>query len=265
MGLKKGDWFWTSPISFVASANCGLYCGAKVDFVDIDPKTYNLSIDSLSKKLEQAKLSKKLPKIVIPVSFAGQSCELSEIKKLSKIYKFKILEDSSHALGGKYKDQPIGNCKYADISVFSFHPVKMITTGEGGMLLTDDEKIIDESNILKNDGRKERGHNLIERRGYNLRITEFQSAIGLAQLSKSSLFVKRKRELLVTKKQRDKLLGLIKRQGATLIPIKIYFNDKGLVKVNLGVAKGRKKQDKREMIKQRDWDRQKAKIIKDSS
>ena len=204
LGLKKGDWFWTSPISFVASANCGLYCGAKVDFVDIDPKTYNLSIDSLSKKLEQAKLAKKLPKIVIPVSFAGQSCELSEIKKLSKIYKFKILEDSSHALGGKYKDQPIGNCKYADISVFSFHPVKMITTGEGGMAVTNDKKLFEKMKMLRSHGitrniklmknpLKDLWYYEQHSLGYNYRMNDIQAALGISQLNKLKNFLQKRK------------------------------------------------------------------------
>ena len=138
LGLTKGDYLWTSPNSFVASANCGLYCGAKVDFVDIDPKTYNLSPTELEKKLIDAKRLNKLPKVVIPVHFAGQSCNMKKIFALSKEYGFKIIEDASHAIGASYKNQKVGSCSYSDITVFSFHPVKIITTCEGGMCMTND-------------------------------------------------------------------------------------------------------------------------------
>ena len=140
LGLKKGDILWTSPISFVASSNCALYCGADVDFVDIDPQTYNMSTSQLEKKLVKAKKLNKLPKIIIPVHLAGQSCDMEKIHTLSKKFGFKIIEDASHAIGGKYKGKNIGNCTYSDITIFSFHPVKIITTGEGGAILTNDEK-----------------------------------------------------------------------------------------------------------------------------
>ena len=122
LGLGKGDYLWTSSITFVASANCGIYCGARVDFVDIDSKTYNLSPQALEEKLIQAEKYNKLPKIVIPVHFAGQSCDMEKIHNLSKKYGFRIIEDASHAIGGKYKAKPIGSCKYSDITIFSFHP-----------------------------------------------------------------------------------------------------------------------------------------------
>ena len=141
LGLGPNDWLWTSPNSFVASANCGVYCGANVDFVDIDPKTYNLSISSLIIKLKDAKKSGKLPKVVVPVHFAGQPCDMKKIYQLSKKYKFKILEDASHAIGASYEKKKIGSCQYSDITVFSFHPVKIITTGEGGMALTNNKKL----------------------------------------------------------------------------------------------------------------------------
>ena len=128
LGLGKDDWLWTSPNTFVASANCGLYCGAKVDFVDIDPKTYNLCADALEQKLIAAKANHSLPKIVMPVHFAGQSCDMQRIWALSQEYGFKIIEDASHAIGGNYLDRPVGNCQFSDITVFSFHPVKIITT-----------------------------------------------------------------------------------------------------------------------------------------
>jgi len=137
IGLKKGDWLWTTTNSFVASANCGLLCGAKVDLIDIDLKTYNISIEDLKKKLAIAKKKKKLPKVLIPVHFAGRPYEMKEIFKLSKKYNFKIIEDASHALGSKIYGNKIGSCKYSDLCVFSFHPVKNITTGEGGIVSTN--------------------------------------------------------------------------------------------------------------------------------
>ena len=152
LDLGEGDYLWTSPNTFVASANCGLYCSAKVDFVDIDPLTYNLSSDELEKKLIQAKIDNKLPKIVIPVHFAGQSCDMKRIFSLSQEYDFKIIEDASHAIGGKYLDKPIGGCQYSDITVFSFHPVKIITTGEGGMALTNNKELASRMRRLRSHG-----------------------------------------------------------------------------------------------------------------
>ena len=151
LNIKKGDRVWTSPNSFVSSANCALFCGAKIDFVDIDKQTFNLSVQKLKDKLKKTK-KKFLPKLVIPVSFAGQSCEMSEIYKLSKIYKFKILEDASHALGAKYKNNFVGSGKYAHISVFSFHPVKMITTGEGGVAVTNDKILFEKMLLYRSHG-----------------------------------------------------------------------------------------------------------------
>ena len=133
LGVGKDDIVWTSPITFVASANCALYCGATVDFVDIDARTYNMSVGALENKLEQAEREGKLPKVLIPVHLSGQSCEMKKIHALGVKYGFRIIEDASHAIGGKYLVAPVGNCKYSDITVFSFHPVKIITTGEGGM------------------------------------------------------------------------------------------------------------------------------------
>ena len=137
LGLGPGDRLWTSPITFVASANCGLYCGATVDFVDIDPLTYNLSTTKLEEKLISAKANGTLPKVVVPVHLCGQSCDMQAIAKLATEYGFKVLEDASHAIGGRYFNEPIGNCRYSDITVFSFHPVKIITTAEGGAVITD--------------------------------------------------------------------------------------------------------------------------------
>lgn len=131
-GLSPGDMLWTSPNTFVASANCGLYCGATVDFVDIDPRTYNMSVERLEEKLERAEREGKLPKVVIPVHFAGQSCDMAAIARLADRYRFTVIEDASHAIGGRYKDVPVGRCRYSAMTVFSFHPVKIVTTGEGG-------------------------------------------------------------------------------------------------------------------------------------
>src|SRR5262249_50519213 len=141
LGVGPGDRVWTSPITFVASANCARYCGATVDFVDIDSRTYNLSPQALEEKLIAAKRTGRLPKVVIPVHLAGQPCDLSAIHHLGQRFGFRIIEDASHAIGGRYKGEPIGNCRYSDITVFSFHPVKIITTGEGGMALTNDPEI----------------------------------------------------------------------------------------------------------------------------
>ena len=142
LGVGEGDMVWTSPISFVASSNCALYCNADVDFVDINPITYNLSVSALEKKLKVAKRNGRLPKVVIPVHLSGQSCEMEKINSLGKKYGFKIIEDASHAIGSTYKGNPVGDCQYSDITVFSFHPVKIITTCEGGMCLTNDLEIL---------------------------------------------------------------------------------------------------------------------------
>ena len=198
--LGKGDWLWTSPNSFVASANCGLYCGAKVDFVDIDPKTYNLSAKELERKLIQAKQDNKLPKIVIPVHFAGQSCDMKRIHSLSQEYGFKIIEDASHAIGGKYLDQPIGSCQYSDITVFSFHPVKIITTAEGGLATTNDEKLSERMQLFRSHG-VTRDPSLMTKLseggwyyqqvnlGFNYRMTELQAALGVSQMKRIDEFI----------------------------------------------------------------------------
>ena len=151
LGLGPGDCLWTSPNTFVASANCGRYCGADIDFVDIDPKTYNMCADALSEKLQRAKAASKLPKIVVPVHFGGQPCEMSKIYQLSKEYGFKIIEDASHAIGASYNDIKVGSCIHSDITVFS-HPVKIITTAEGGIALTNDQNIADKIHRLRTHG-----------------------------------------------------------------------------------------------------------------
>jgi UDP-4-amino-4,6-dideoxy-N-acetyl-beta-L-altrosamine transaminase len=198
--LKKGDWLWTSPNTFVASANCGLYCGAKVDFVDIDPLTYNLSSEELEKKLIQARQDNKLPKIVIPVHFAGQSCDMKKIHSLSQEYGFKIIEDASHAIGGKYLDRPIGGCQYSDITVFSFHPVKIITTAEGGLATTNDKELLTRMQLYRSHGIT-RDPKLMTKEpegewyyqqidlGFNYRMTELQAALGISQMERLDKFV----------------------------------------------------------------------------
>jgi len=204
--LGKGDWLWTSPNSFVASANCGLYCGAKVDFVDIDPRTYNLSTEELEKKLIEAKQDNKLPKIVIPVHFAGQSCDMQKIHSLGQEYGFKIIEDASHAIGGKYLDQPIGGCQYSDITVFSFHPVKIITTAEGGLATTNNKNLSERMKLFRSHGvtrNPELMSNLSEGGwyyqqvdlGFNYRMTELQAALGISQMQRLDEFVTKRHKL----------------------------------------------------------------------
>jgi UDP-4-amino-4,6-dideoxy-N-acetyl-beta-L-altrosamine transaminase len=206
LDLQPGDRFWTSPNTFVASANCGLYCGAKVDFVDIDPVTYNLSIDELEKKLILAEKNNCLPKVIIPVHLAGQSCEMDRIYVLSKRYGVKIIEDASHAIGGRYKHNFIGCCELSDLAVFSFHPVKIITTGEGGMILTNQEILYEKLIRLRTHGIT-RNENLMTAQshgswyyeqlelGFNYRITDIQAALGMSQMQRLEEFIKRRQFL----------------------------------------------------------------------
>lgn len=208
MALELGpkDWLWTSPNTFVASANCARYCNANVSFVDIDPNTYNMSVSALETKLIQAEADKVLPKIVVPVAFAGQSCDMAAIKKLSKKYGFYIIEDASHAIGGSYLNKKIGNCEFADVTILSFHPVKIITTAEGGMSLTNNDVLADKMRSLRSHGitrdatkmthGSEGGwyYQQIEL-GYNYRMTEMQAALGISQLSKIDTFINRRHYL----------------------------------------------------------------------
>ena len=200
LNLGKDDYLWTSSNTFVASANCGLYCGAKVDFVDIDPRTYNLSTEELERKLIQARQDNKLPKIVIPVHFAGQSCDMKKIHSLGQEYGFKIIEDASHAIGGKYLDQPIGGCQYSDITVFSFHPVKIITTAEGGLATTNDKEISERMQLFRSHGVTRDPELMIKKAegdwyyqqvelGFNYRMTELQAALGVSQMKRLDEFV----------------------------------------------------------------------------
>lgn len=204
--LRKGDWLWTSPITFVASANCALYCGAKVDFVDIDPRTYNLCPKSLEKKLIQAKQQGRLPKIVVLVHLCGQSCDMESIYKLSQQYGFKIIEDASHAIGGKYQNEHIGNCCYSDITIFSFHPVKIITTAEGGMALTNNDELAQRMDLLRSHGIT-RNTDLMTKPseglwyyqqialGFNYRMTELQAALGLSQMQRLDDYVAKRHKI----------------------------------------------------------------------
>ena len=215
LGLREGDWLWTSPNSFVASANCGLYCDARIDFVDIDQQTYNMSVEELEKKLAQAKQEKKLPKILIPVHFSGQSCDMKKIHSLSKEYGFKVIEDASHAIGGKYLDEPIGGCQYSDITVFSFHPVKIITTAEGGMATTNSKELAEKMQLYRSHGTT-RNEKLMTKEsegdwyyqqvalGFNYRMTELQAALGVSQTQRLNEFVARRH---VLQKRYDSLLS----------------------------------------------------------
>jgi UDP-4-amino-4,6-dideoxy-N-acetyl-beta-L-altrosamine transaminase len=206
LGVGKGDLVWTSPNTFLASANCALYCGADVDFVDIDPGTYNLCVDQLETKLRAAQAAGRLPKVLIPVHFAGQSCDMRAIHALARQYGFRIIEDASHAVGADYADGKVGNCRYSDITVFSFHPVKILTTGEGGMLLSNDDALHRQLGLLRSHGMVRDPADLEDQGqgawyyeqhtlGYNYRITDIQAALGLSQLGRLDAFVARRRAI----------------------------------------------------------------------
>ncbi|MEQ6886647.1 UDP-4-amino-4,6-dideoxy-N-acetyl-beta-L-altrosamine transaminase [Salicola sp. Rm-C-2C1-2] len=205
LGLGQGDWLWTTPITFVASANCGVYCGANIDFVDIDPHTYNLSPAALEKKLQIAEKERRLPKVVVPVHLCGQSCDMEAIHALSQRYGFFIIEDASHAIGGHYKGEPVGCGRYSDITVFSFHPVKIITTGEGGLAITNNTDLAQHMERLRSHGIT-RDPNLMTHDpdgpwyyqqielGFNYRMTELQAALGLSQLDRLDAYVASRKE-----------------------------------------------------------------------
>ena len=228
LDLGPGDWLWTSPNTFVASANCGLYCGAKVDFVDIDPNTYNISIEALSKKLVEAEKSGLLPKVLIPVHLAGQPCDMVAIHELSKKYGFKIIEDASHAIGATYNQIRVGSCTHSDITVFSFHPVKIITSAEGGMAVTNNKDIADRLFHFRNSGNTKNklfmqprpeneiwNYQQIEL-GYNYRMNDIQAALGLSQMSRIDHYINIRHE--IAKRYDDELSSL---------PIKIPYQLKG--------------------------------------
>ncbi|QHG73089.1 UDP-4-amino-4,6-dideoxy-N-acetyl-beta-L-altrosamine transaminase [Ensifer adhaerens] len=206
VGLGPGDWLWTSPLTFVASANCALYCGAKVDFVDVDPRTYNLSPAELERKLVDAEREGVLPKVVVPVHLSGQPCEMAKIYELSRRYGFKIIEDASHAIGGRYRDEPIGNCRYSDITVFSFHPVKIVTTAEGGAALTNDKELADRMALYRSHGITRNAAEMTHEPdgpwyyqqvalGYNYRLTDIQAVLGLSQMERLNEYVARRHVL----------------------------------------------------------------------
>ena len=206
LGLGPGDWLWTTPNTFVASANCALYCGAQVDFVDIDPRTYNLCPQALEAKLIEAEKTGRLPKIVVPVHLTGQPCDMAAIHALGQKYGFKIIEDASHAIGGRYKGEPIGNGRYSDITVFSFHPVKIITTAEGGMALTNSDELATRLGLLRSHGIT-RDPALMTQPidgpwyyqqvalGYNYRMTDMQAALGVSQMTRLPQYVARRHEI----------------------------------------------------------------------
>ena len=229
LGLKSGDYLWTVPNTYVSSANCGRFCGAKIDFVDIDPQTLNISIKHLKEKLIISKRKRRLPKVIVIVHFGGNPAEMVEIKRLSKIYKFKIIEDASHAIGAKIQNTFIGNCKYSDITVFSFHPVKIITTGEGGMVLTNSKKIKTKLDIFRNNGTTRDKKLFVQGNfqpwkyemqdlGYNYRMTDFAAALGISQLSRVNQFVKKRNKIasLYKKKLNNNLIEFQKIKDGNL-------------------------------------------------
>jgi UDP-4-amino-4,6-dideoxy-N-acetyl-beta-L-altrosamine transaminase len=206
LALGPGDRLWTSPNTFVASANCALYCGAEVDFVDIDPRTYNMSVDALAEKLEAAEAAGRLPKVVVPVHFGGQSCDMARIGALAERYGFRVIEDAAHAVGGKYLGAPVGNCRHSDVTVFSFHPVKLITTGEGGAALTNDPELAERMARLRSHGITQDPQRMqsepdgpwcyeeIEL-GWNYRMTDIAAALGMSQLRRLDEYVERRTAL----------------------------------------------------------------------
>ena len=219
LGLKKGDYVWTTSNSFLSSATCAILCGAKVDFIDIDEKDFNLSISFLEEKLIKAKKKNKLPKIIIAVSLGGLPCDMKELKKLSLKYKFKILEDASHSLGAFYNKKPVGSNIYSDITIFSFHAVKIITTGEGGMATTNNAKIYKDLRLLRSQGVTRNQKDFKNKKnptwyyeqqylGLNYRITDFQAALGLSQIKKIKKFIIKRNHLALTYRKKLKNLPL---------------------------------------------------------
>lgn len=239
LGLGAGDTLWTSPNTFVASANCALYCGANVDFVDIDPRTYNMSLAALEAKLEHARRTNTLPKIVVPVHFAGQPCEMKGIAELAQRYGFSVIEDAAHAIGAEYRNEKVGSCRYSDITVFSFHPVKIITTGEGGMLTTRSRELHEKMQLLRSHGITREPARMTGENaggwyyeqislGYNYRMTDIQAALGASQLRKLDSFVRRRHAIARRYDEELKDLPVIRpwqhpdgRSAYHLYPIKV--------------------------------------------
>jgi UDP-4-amino-4,6-dideoxy-N-acetyl-beta-L-altrosamine transaminase len=223
LGLGPGDRLWTTPITFVASSNCALYCGAKVDFVDIDPKTYNLSVERLAEKLAHSEKQGTLPKVLVAVHLCGQPSDMMGIYSLSQRYGFKVIEDASHAIGGRYRNEPIGNCRYCDITVFSFHPVKIITTGEGGMVLTQQSELAQKMALLRSHGIT-RDVSLMTHEpdgpwyyqqvdlGFNYRMTDLQAALGISQMKRLDAYV-----------QRRQILAKIYEEQLTCLPVQLPY------------------------------------------
>ena len=214
LNLGPGDWLWTVPITFVASSNCALYCGARVDFVDIDPLTYTMSVPALAEKLSHAKSNGCLPKIIVPVHLCGQSADMEAIYGLAQEYGIKVIEDASHSIGADHQGKPVGDCRYSDITVFSFHPVKIITTCEGGLATTQDADLPRKMQLSRSHGITREPAEMTHTSegpwyyqqislGYNYRMTEIQAALGLSQMNQLNSFVKRRRILAA---QYDKLL-----------------------------------------------------------
>jgi UDP-4-amino-4,6-dideoxy-N-acetyl-beta-L-altrosamine transaminase len=207
LGLGADDYLWTVPTTFVASANCALYCGAKVDFVDIDPNTYNMSVACLEEKLKLAQKEGSLPKVVVPVHLCGQSCEMEHINALSKKYGFSIIEDAAHAIGGRYKNGQIGSCQFSDITIFSFHPVKIITTGEGGMITTNDPALAERIRRFRSHGITSNPALMHDRPddeiwnyqqidlGYNYRMTDILASLGISQLDRLETYIEKRHEI----------------------------------------------------------------------
>jgi UDP-4-amino-4,6-dideoxy-N-acetyl-beta-L-altrosamine transaminase len=206
LGLGPGDELWTTPVSFVASANCGLYCGARVDFVDVDPVSVNMSVDALEGKLVEAAREGRSPKIVVPVHLSGQPCDMKRIRELSFEYEFKVIEDASHAIGATYLNTVVGDCAYSDVTVFSFHPVKIITTGEGGMALTRDADVARLMQLLRSHGITRDPASMTEPPhggwyyqqiglGFNYRLTDIQAALGVSQMRRLQVMLERRRQL----------------------------------------------------------------------
>lgn len=226
LGVGPGDRVWTSPNTFVASANCARFCGADIDFVDIDPTTFNMSVDALAEKLERASAANRLPKVLIPVHFAGQPCDMAEIGALAQHHGIRIIEDASHAIGATYQGRPVGNSAHSDITVFSFHPVKIITTGEGGMALTNDPELARRMARLRSHGITREAEEMTGisdgpwyyqqvELGYNYRLTDLQAALGISQLGRLDQFLAKRKALAG---RYDRLLAALPLTGQATMP-----------------------------------------------